>query len=70
MVTTNIIRYAILMRKHTQRSLSLRVLLVFHCPMFDLSVRVQMAARAPFVSLFSGDSVIGKARKLEGFLDA
>jgi len=43
---------------------------VFLCSVFDLSVKVQTAARMPFVSLFSGDFVIGKARKEEGFLDA
>jgi len=33
----------------------------------DLTVGVQTAARAPFVSLFSGDSTGGRERGSEGF---
>jgi len=36
----------------------------------DLTVGVQTATRAPFVSLFSGDSIGGRERGSEGFLEA
>jgi len=36
----------------------------------DLTVGVQTAARAPFVSFFSGDSIGGRERRNGGFLDA
>ena len=35
----------------------------------DLTVGVQTATRAPFVSLFSGDSIRGRERGSEGFLE-
>ena len=36
----------------------------------DLTVGVQTVARAPFVSLFSGDSTVGREHGSEGFLEA
>jgi len=36
----------------------------------DLTVGVQTTGRAPFVSLFSGDSTVGREHGSEGFLEA
>ena len=52
---------------HT-KALRVRVFWCFFALEFDLSVRVQTTARAPFVSLFSGDSIGGKARRDGGIL--
>jgi len=64
-VITSLTRYTFLgpvthtERIHTQSSQNLEFL-VFLCPVFDLSVGVQTAARASIVSLFSGDPQGGK----------
>jgi len=43
---------------------------MFHCPEFDLSVRVRTTARAPFVPCFSCDSQKGSTVGVEGPQDA
>jgi len=56
-------------RERTHTKCSESESLVFIARKSDLSVGVQMAARAPFVSLFSGVSIGGKGRRNGGTLD-
>ncbi len=57
-------------REDTHTELSELRVLVFLCPVFDLSDEVQTAARAPIISLFQVIPSGKRHVETKGFLDA